>query len=110
MAEVRWQVAGLLDRLPGFCWSNLVDWALSSRPERRRLGCGPLGCLRVDDICRGDAGRTGRCYCGKLGASGTRAASSACCIRCERLNPGDPCPGCYCHEDWPAAGPAGVTR
>lgn len=24
-----------------------------------------------------------------------------CCIRCQRLDPEDPCQGCYCHEDYP---------
>ncbi len=26
-----------------------------------------------------------------------------CCPRCERTDPREPCQGCYCHEDYPAA-------
>lgn len=62
----RWKIAGLLGRLPVFCWANLAGWALSSRADRRRLDCRPLGHLRVDSICRRDLDASGCCYCGKL--------------------------------------------
>lgn len=65
-AKIRWKIAYRLDRLPAFCWANLVDWALSSRAERRKLGYGALEHLRVDSLCRRDAQRNGACYCNKV--------------------------------------------
>lgn len=38
----RWRRANLLDKLPGMCWSSLVDWSL----HRRRL----RDC-RIDSMC-----------------------------------------------------------
>ena len=66
----RWRVAQLADKLPGQCWSSLVDWAQRRHEDDpdtpfydaiRRV---PL--RRMDDGCRSDRDRTGTCYCGKL--------------------------------------------
>ncbi|OKI47265.1 hypothetical protein [Micromonospora sp. CB01531] len=55
--RARWRVAGLLDKLPGQCWSELVMWAL----KYKRNPWSPQ-----DAVCRSDAARVGACYCGKL--------------------------------------------
>lgn len=53
----RWQVARLLDRLPGTCWASLVSWALGNRPNPWQP---------IDWTCRDGLERSGSCYCGKL--------------------------------------------
>ena len=63
--RLRWRVAYLLDHLPGQCWSNLVDWALTDRKARRKLGK-PWWPRRMDGMCRSDAALNGACYCGRL--------------------------------------------
>lgn len=57
----RWQVAHLLNRLPGTCWADLVSWVWGAR----RLPWAP-----VTSACRADAAACGRCYCGQIGADG----------------------------------------
>lgn len=57
----RWKVAGLLNRLPGMCWSQLVDWVLGTVRLRE---------TRQSDVCRSDAARCGTCYCGTIDPAG----------------------------------------
>lgn len=60
----RWRRAALVDKLPGMCWSDLVDWSLQGRrPRDERIR---LRDCRVSDMCRGDFDVMARCYCGKL--------------------------------------------
>jgi hypothetical protein len=61
--RLRWRIAYLMNRLPGQCWADLVQWAVTERREHleRRLPWRPVG------ACRVDLARTGTCYCGKLG-------------------------------------------
>jgi hypothetical protein len=65
--KIRWRIAGLVDRLPGQCWSDLVDWAMRDRRDDPGRGIDlpwkPMG------NCRRDAARVGACYCGKLRAT-----------------------------------------
>jgi hypothetical protein len=53
---VRWQVAHLMNRLPGQCWTGLVSFALGWRDSPWQP---------VTRACRGGS-ETGTCYCGKL--------------------------------------------
>lgn len=62
----RWALADALNRLPGTCWANLVSFALHSAPLIDRKGESDI---RQDDMCRSDAARNGRCYCGKIGGA-----------------------------------------
>jgi hypothetical protein len=80
-AKLRWKIAGLLNRLPGQCWANLVQWALDGPAASRRMGYPPWP-RRIDSVCRRDAEQNGACYCGNLdgtakcklcGAPGDRA-------------------------------------
>lgn len=70
--RMKWRMAGLIDRLPGQCWSGLVDWVLADRRERRewylreRLPWRPIS----GSVCREDLDRVGSCYCGKLRRGG----------------------------------------
>lgn len=59
----RWWIANQINRLPGTCWADLVDWALGSQ----RWPWAP-----VTRDCRADAAASGcgRCYCGQIGADG----------------------------------------
>jgi hypothetical protein len=66
----RWRVATLLDKLPGQCWSDLVEWALRRHEDdpdtpwndlRRRV---PL--RRQTEGCVADARNVGTCYCSKV--------------------------------------------
>lgn len=58
----RFAAAGLVDKIPGQCWSQLVDWVLTEEPkEFPRLPWAPQS-----DVCRTDVARVGSCYCGKL--------------------------------------------
>lgn len=60
--RLRWGIARLVDRLPGQCWSGLVEFALDERfLTRRRWPWAP-----ISEACRKDAERCGACYCGKL--------------------------------------------
>lgn len=63
MSRVRWFIADRLDRLPGFCWANLVTWALGWHTMRERG-------VRQDSVCRADFAANGVCYCGKLKRGG----------------------------------------
>lgn len=60
-SRARWKVAGILNRLPGMCWANLVSWVLYSKPLRE---------TRQDWACRQDAASCGTCYCGKIDPAG----------------------------------------
>jgi hypothetical protein len=51
-----------MKRLPGQCWSRLVDWALRTDTDDRQFPW-----RLITWICRTDAARTGQCYCGKIG-------------------------------------------
>ena len=62
----RWDLAALINRMPGTCWANLVSWALGSRPM---LDLRNGDDVRQDWMCASDAARNGRCYCGKREAS-----------------------------------------
>ncbi|MBQ1061312.1 hypothetical protein [Micromonospora sp. C41] len=69
--RLRWRIAGLIDRLPGQCWSGLVDWVLyrwRDDPDLRSA----LPWRPVSDMCRRDVARCGYCYCGKLRRDGAR--------------------------------------
>jgi hypothetical protein len=55
--RARWRIAYLMDRMPGQCWAETVEWALGYRR---------WPWARVDDRCRTDVARCGSCYCGKL--------------------------------------------
>lgn len=55
----RWHLAGLVNRLPGMCWSSLAMWAMAD-DQRRLRDC------HVDANCHGDMERLGGCYCGNL--------------------------------------------
>jgi hypothetical protein len=54
--KTRWRVAHWLDKLPGFCWADLVTWALGWHGIRQ---------TRVSAACDADLARNGVCYCGK---------------------------------------------
>lgn len=66
----RWRVVQLMDKLPGQCWSSLVEWALRRHeddpdtPLRDLARRAPL--RRIGSGCREDKDRCGTCYCGKL--------------------------------------------
>lgn len=65
-SEWRWKIASLVNRLPGACWSQLVDWIYAvDWPEDEREGK-ELRHWRQSETCRADAERCGTCYCGKL--------------------------------------------
>jgi hypothetical protein len=55
--RIKWTVAGLLDKLPGQCWADLVFWVFGDR----RNPWSPM-----TSTCRTDFERRGACYCGKL--------------------------------------------
>lgn len=66
----RWRVATLLDKLPGQCWCDLVEWALRRHEDdpdtrwndlARRV---PL--RRQTPTCFTDALAVGTCYCSKV--------------------------------------------
>lgn len=66
----RWRVATLVDRLPGQCWCDLVEWALRRHEDDpdtpwndivRRV---PL--RRQSSGCFTDAQNVGTCYCAKV--------------------------------------------
>jgi hypothetical protein len=57
----RWWLAWQLNRIPGTCWTHLVDWALGSR---RLFDPGNRDDLRTDFMCRMPS-QSGRCYCTK---------------------------------------------
>lgn len=59
--RLRWRIAGILDHLPGQCWSDLVNWALGWTKGEKRTPWSP-----VTSTCRRDLEATGTCYCGKL--------------------------------------------
>ena len=59
--NIRWRIAYLLNRLPGQCWADLVEWVLYPRGRR-----GPWSPIRPG--CRADLARGRDCYCGKLRA------------------------------------------
>jgi hypothetical protein len=64
----RWRRAYAIDKLPGMCWSDLVDWAMQGRrPRDERIR---LRDCRVDDVCRGDFDVMESCYCGKVKRTG----------------------------------------
>lgn len=68
-SHARWKAANLLNRLPGMCWSQLVDWALGTVRLRE---------TRQSDVCRSDAARCGTCYCGTIDPAGaTKRDASA---------------------------------
>lgn len=60
----KWWVAGLLDKLPGQCWADLVGWVYRNRRDdpdwRSDIPWRPIR------TCREDFARVGSCYCGKL--------------------------------------------
>jgi hypothetical protein len=58
-------IADLIDRLPGQCWTSLAMWSMSTVRED------PVPWKPQDWMCRKDAARNGRCYCGKLAADGS---------------------------------------
>lgn len=60
--RLRWAIARLLNRLPGQCWADLVDWTLGYQRS-------PWSPQRS---CRADLARRGACYCGKLRRGGDR--------------------------------------
>lgn len=68
--RLKWWLADKLNRLPGRCWSSLVDWAMHDYRDdpdwRSEVPWRP-----IDEGCRKDAEAAGRCYCGKLGSDGT---------------------------------------
>jgi hypothetical protein len=65
--RIRMRIAQLVDRLPGQCWSGLVDWIYDSTEDRGRgLPWSP----QRDRSCRADVARVGGCYCGKLRGPG----------------------------------------
>lgn len=75
--RLRWRIAGIVNRLPGQCWSRLVDWVLfepepDGEPEDRRRG---LPWRPIDAVCRRDAARCGACYCGKFRLTEPAAAA-----------------------------------
>lgn len=66
----RWRIATLLDKLPGQCWCDLVEWALRRHEDEpdtpwndlvRRV---PL--RRQTETCFDDAQTVGTCYCSKV--------------------------------------------
>lgn len=68
--RLKWWLADKLNRLPGRCWSSLVDWAMHDYRDdpdwRSEIPRAP-----ITEGCRKDAERAGRCYCGKVGSDGT---------------------------------------
>lgn len=81
----RWRVATLMDKLPGQCWSDLVEWALRRHEDdpdtpwndlRRRVP------WRVQDRstsygCHADARLNGACYCAKVRTAEADAVMTA---------------------------------
>lgn len=71
--KLRWRIANLLDKLPGQCWSGLVDWVFYSwrdDPDLRKA----LPWRPISPGCRRDFAEVGSCYCGKLRGTSTDAA------------------------------------
>jgi hypothetical protein len=76
-----WKVADVLNRL-GWCWSDLVDWALA---HDRRHPEWPIDEKRLawvgrKSVCARRAAdpsvtNTGRCYCGQAGPDAERERS-----------------------------------
>lgn len=62
--KARWKLARALNRLPFTCWASLVSWALGDRPLVDLSG--NEDDVRINSMCRNDADRCGRCYCGKI--------------------------------------------
>lgn len=83
--RLRWRIAELLNRLPGQCWSGLVDWVLyiwRDDPDlRTAIPWRPIG-----DMCRRDFAQCGSCYCGKLRTPESHLP--------RRVGPGK-CPTCW---------------
>lgn len=78
----RWRVAQVVDKLPGQCWSDLVEWALRRHEDdpdtpwndlTRRV---PM--RRQGEGCFDGARRNGACYCAKVR---TAAADADMCSR-----------------------------
>ena len=55
--KLRWRMAPLIDKLPGFCWVDVVLWAVGNDERLPR---------RSDASCRADMAGSGACYCGKF--------------------------------------------
>jgi hypothetical protein len=60
--KARWSIAGKANRLPWFCWADLVDWSLHNRTRAKDRFPLPS---RVTS-CREDAARSGSCWCAKF--------------------------------------------
>lgn len=60
--KARWSIAGKANRLPWFCWADLVDWSLHNRTRAEERFPLPS---RVAS-CRQDAASIGSCYCAKF--------------------------------------------
>lgn len=73
--KLRWRIADLLNRLPGQCWSSLVNWALHDQKDDPDWRSHYIPWSPIDDMCREDARRCGSCYCGKIVADEHGAVS-----------------------------------
>lgn len=62
--KARWTLARAVDRLPGTCWVDLVDFAQGNRPS-------PVSSNRKCGPASEDYRRCGSCYCGKLRTEAT---------------------------------------
>jgi hypothetical protein len=59
MSRIRWKIAGLLNRLPWFCWADLVSWALNGKVK-------PLPeYVSNARECQSE-GETSNCWCAKF--------------------------------------------
>lgn len=69
---LRWKIANTLNRLPGQCWSSLVDWVLYEPEDVSRWNRWRLPRAAVTETCIGGwFTRPGEdpptfCYCGKV--------------------------------------------
>lgn len=67
--RLRWRIVGLVNKLPGQCWSDLCDWAGGWKNDDPDgfAGFPWWAPWRPDQSgCRDDMARCGACYCGKL--------------------------------------------
>lgn len=68
--RLRWRIADLVN-FRNQCWADLVSWVLNDEPIRDTGIKAALPARPITDICRKDAARNGRCYCGKVAADGS---------------------------------------
>jgi hypothetical protein len=79
--KTRWAIASRLDRLPGFCWADLVGWVMNEdRGEHKLMWARNWSCTQEYG---GVSSNCGSCYCGKR-----RTAEADVVMRADGCSPG----------------------